>query len=125
MAQSSKKKHSRTVSLPLPLQEDGTGQMRIAEGAKVDHYALQELETESGFRTFRCTKLSGSGEYTVEMGSRCECPGFGYTGHCKHLEALAALSAAGRLMTHEDAVEAAADAAALAEMDAVLSHWDS
>jgi hypothetical protein len=100
----------------------GYGVLRVQEavGRKVvvDDYFILPLPSDFGV-AFEVTKLvPGKGadtRYAVNLGGEgepatCECKGFLAHGHCRHLEGLAALRAAGRL----GAAPAAAPAAACA-----------
>jgi hypothetical protein len=89
--------------------DHGYGVLRVAEtvGNKTttDDYFVLPLPSDFG-AAFEVTKLvpgKGAGaRYAVNLGGEgepatCECKGFLAHGHCRHLEGLAALRAAGRL----------------------------
>jgi len=69
---------------------------------QLDTYALESIPSEMGGRGFLLTKEDGS-SYCVSLSgadSTCECKGHLQHGHrtvCKHLAALTALAAAGKL----------------------------
>jgi len=74
--------------------------------AKQKFYHVEEIATEIGGRAFRLTPFSqdtladGSGEYVCLLhgpDSSCTCPGHCYSGGCKHISALLAFAAEGRL----------------------------
>jgi hypothetical protein len=71
-----------------------------------DTYFVRELQSDLG-RAFEVRKAGAAEPYHVllaEDDRRCECKGFLAHGHCRHVEGLQALLAAGKL----DAAEAAA-----------------
>jgi hypothetical protein len=74
--------------------------------AKQKFYHVEEIETEIGGRAFRLEPFSmdrlatGESEYVVLLDgpdSSCTCPGHSFTGGCKHVSALLAFAAEGRL----------------------------
>jgi hypothetical protein len=77
-----------------------------ANRAKQKFYHLEEIETQLGGRAFRLrpfstdTLATGENEYVVLLDgpdTSCTCPGHAYTGGCKHVSALLAFAAEGRL----------------------------
>ena len=95
----------------LSRNENGINVLTIkeAKGVRVrrittDHYYVEYFKPSFGRRAVRLTKVE---EYEQELkvydilldgnNSTCECLGFLGHGHCRHVEALTALEAAGRL----------------------------
>jgi hypothetical protein len=102
-------KPARKVNWVWRHPEHGYGVMRVHETvgrkAVVDDYFILPIPADFGL-AFEVTKLvPGKGadtRYAVNLGGEgepatCECKGFLAHGHCRHLEGLAALRAAGRL----------------------------
>jgi hypothetical protein len=98
----------RKVSLVLPLNDAGqNGVMRITEkrGRKVlvDEYLLYKIPADFGTAFLVEKRDYAVGEehrYHVNLDGEhgtCECKGFLQWNHCRHVESLRALTAAGRL----------------------------
>ena len=69
-----------------------------ATRGQLDTYALEPIPADFG-RGLLLTKEDGS-SYCVNLSgpdSTCDCRGFESHGHCKHIEGLTALAAAGKL----------------------------
>jgi hypothetical protein len=82
----------------LCLPPEGKGTLRIVEGKRSDLYYFAEVSADYG-RGFRVEKVGGD-TYSVNLDGRastCECKGFGRWAHCRHVESLTALIAAGKL----------------------------
>ncbi len=98
----------RTVRLPLAPTAAATGHLILTETkgetTTRTNFLIERLACESG-AAFRLTKFAedrrGDGDdiYDVQMAGKgeCGCRGCGRWGHCRHLEALAALVAAKKL----------------------------
>jgi hypothetical protein len=87
------------VKRPCTVWETGPGEQRAA--AADAHYCLAPLPSDHG-RAFRLRKLEADGgeAHVVDLaadGPTCSCPGHSYRGACKHLDALLALQAQGKL----------------------------
>jgi hypothetical protein len=84
----------------MPIKPEGSaaGVVRLCIGNETTDYVITERPEKNG-RRFTLAKVDGDAEYNVVLGSpnRCDCPGNERWGKCKHVEALAALVAAGRL----------------------------
>lgn len=101
------KRNARTAAVLLWRPLTKIGLIRLTETAKhgqkaIAHYHLQELPTDLAGRAFRCEKHGHEEESSYDVlvdgrNSICECKGFNRWGHCKHVEALTALVAAGKL----------------------------
>jgi hypothetical protein len=102
---------SETTATPKPRQrkkparfcnlhrdENGVRTLTLRIGKKTDLYDLAALTTDYG-RGFQLTKADGTTYHVVLDGlcSACDCKGHTKHGHCKHLDSLSALEAAGRL----------------------------
>jgi hypothetical protein len=75
--------------------------LRLRVGKQTDFYRLRPLASDFG-RAFELRKLGPRGGETYHVlldgrESTCECKGFLRWSHCKHLESLHALLAAGKL----------------------------
>ncbi len=98
---------ARTVNLLLPVGPlDTNGVLRLTDGGKETLFFVDRLASEVGGAAFRLTKFEQHqrGEddavYNVLLDgerSSCECKGHLRHGHCRHVEALTALKAAGKL----------------------------
>ena len=78
--------------------EEGTRTLTLRVGQKTDAYDLLEITSDYG-RGFELTKADGT-VYHVNLdglASACDCKGHSRHGHCKHVDSLTALQAAGRL----------------------------
>jgi hypothetical protein len=74
------------------------GTLKIVEGKRSDLYYFRALPSDFG-RAFEMTKVGGD-TYGVNLAgkkSSCECKGFLRWRHCRHIESLTALLAAGKL----------------------------
>ena len=102
---------SETTATPAPRQRkkparfckvtrdaDGVRTLTLRVGKKTDAYDLLEITTDYG-RGFELTKADGTIYHVCLDGlcSACDCKGHSKHGHCKHVESLAALEAAGKL----------------------------
>jgi hypothetical protein len=95
-------KPARTVKLLLPPAEGQTGALLIREGGRLDTYFLNRVPADfgTGFEVEKIDPLNGNITYHVNLNgdaSTCECKGFLRWGHCRHVESLTALQAAGQL----------------------------
>jgi hypothetical protein len=93
----SRPKPPRSVKL-LCLPPEGKGTLRIIEGKRSDLYYFRALPSDFG-RAFEMAKVGGD-TYAVNLdgqASTCDCKGFGRWSHCRHVESLTALIAAGKL----------------------------
>jgi hypothetical protein len=98
-------KPARHVGLVIPPDGGASGVVRITAGRVSADYALRPIPSQIGGRAFELTKLGllADGEcYHVRLTGdarqdSCDCRGHVAHGHCKHVDALAALVAAGRL----------------------------
>src|SRR5262245_60125883 len=78
------------------------GELVVTIGADEHRYTLTAVRAEGG-RGFRLDKVpaGGSGPYTVVLAATgkhtCTCMGYTRRGECKHVAALVALAAAGKL----------------------------
>src|SRR4051812_30288856 len=94
-------KPARTVELILR-PDAGPGAVAIAMGRTEATYLVTPIPSDFG-RAFRLEKLVHFGEastYDVLLDgerSTCECRGFMHHRHCKHVDTLCELVAAGRL----------------------------
>jgi hypothetical protein len=86
-------KKARAVRVVRP------GLVRITEGGKVEHYAVKPIANELGGRAFEVRKVSEAQPYHVRIGRErsCECLAFCRRLRCRHVEALVALDAAGKI----------------------------
>jgi hypothetical protein len=96
-----KKPVKRSIRLGLAPHEAGPGLVTITCGKTVADYYLRPLASDFG-QGFELEKFShqGSETYHVNLNGReshCECKGFLRHGHCKHIDGLQALLAAGQL----------------------------
>jgi hypothetical protein len=87
---------------------EGSGGLLVVKQKRVyTTYAVSEFPTGWDGRAFALTKLTEGSDPTEEryfcflarngQDRRCDCKGFSYAGHCKHLSALATLIDAGQL----------------------------
>jgi hypothetical protein len=95
-------KPARTVKLLLPPAERQTGAMLIRQDGGADTYFLSLIPSDfgRGFAVEKIDVVNGNAVYHVNLDggrSTCECKGIVRWGHCRHVEALAALQTAGRL----------------------------
>jgi hypothetical protein len=91
-----RKKPQRFASLTRT--EEGTRTLTLRVGKKADGYDLHEIAADYG-RGFEVTKADRTIYHVCVDGlcSSCDCKGHTRHGHCKHLDALTALAAAGKL----------------------------
>jgi hypothetical protein len=101
MAASSSKKPSRSIRLVRPPTQDGVGVFQVTVGAETAHYVLQEVSCDIGGRGFAVHRLGLGSLYHVRIGKpeecSCECQGFLFRGHCRHILGLLALVRQGKL----------------------------
>jgi hypothetical protein len=95
-------KPARTVKLLLPPAEGQTGALLIREGERQDTYFLSLIPSDFGvgLEVEKVDPVNGHRTYHVNLNgdaSTCECKGFLRWAHCRHVESLLALQAAGRL----------------------------
>ena len=95
-------KPARTVKLLLPPAAGQTGAMLIRQDGGMDTYFLNLIPADFslGLGVEKIDTLNGNRRYHVNLNgdaSTCECKGFLRWGHCRHVESLLALQAAGRL----------------------------
>jgi hypothetical protein len=87
---------------------DGKGGLLVVKQKRLyTTYAVTEFATGWDGRAFLLVKLTEGSDPTEERYScflarngqdkRCDCKGFSYAGHCKHLSALETLIRAGQL----------------------------
>jgi hypothetical protein len=97
-----RQKPARFVRLLVKPDGKATGVVRLTVGKESADYLLTIIPADYG-RGFKLVKVgidATEGEYAVNIdGDRrsCECKGFLRHAHCKHVESLAALIAAGKL----------------------------
>src|SRR5262245_13197450 len=97
-----RQKPARFVRLCVRPDGSAPGVVRLTVGKEQADYMLTPIPADFG-RGFKLEKigLEGNGEtYHVNLGGdggTCECKGWLRWGHCKHVDGLAALIAAGRL----------------------------
>lgn len=68
-------------------------------------YKLERIDCELGGTAFQLSQAHQGGEHQPEVyhvllhgkQTSCDCAGHSFTGHCKHVEALTALIAAGKI----------------------------
>ncbi len=83
----------------LTRDEHGCRTLHLRIAKKADAYDLLEIEASEG-RGYELTKADGTVYHVNVNGplcSLCDCKGFARHSHCKHVDALTALEAAGRL----------------------------
>jgi hypothetical protein len=86
-------KKARAVRVVRP------GLVRITEDGVVEHYAVKPIANELGGRAFSMRKTSEVQPYHVLIGRErsCGCMSFCRRMRCRHVEALTALDAAGKI----------------------------
>jgi hypothetical protein len=95
-------KPARSIRLCVRPDGDTTGVVRITVGKQAADYFVTELPADFG-RGFRVEKIGldcTEAAYHVNVNGAertCECQGYLRHQHCKHVDGLAALIAAGRL----------------------------
>lgn len=122
MTPKQRKPISRSVNVLAPLDANGkNGIIRITVANKHDDYIVDRVPTDfAGADAFSLEKWEGTEKETRYMvclsgsQSKCDCLGHGYTGSCKHTDALLALRKAGKLTTSTLATPTDAIAGALA-----------
>jgi hypothetical protein len=78
--------------------ENGVRTLTLRVGKQTDAYDLHEIKADYG-RGFELTKADGT-VYHANLDGRasaCDCKGHCKHGHCKHVDSLTALEAAGKL----------------------------
>jgi hypothetical protein len=94
-------KVERFARLLIRPDQYGAGVVRLTVGPRTDDYVLTEIPSDIGGRGFQVEKVGADDGYYVLLGSAaddgCTCKGYQRWSHCKHLDGLAALIAAGRL----------------------------
>ncbi len=92
---------ARSIRLMRPPALDGVGIFCVTVGEENDFYTLHELPCEIGGRGFAVHKTGLGTLYHVRIGEpedcSCECRGFLYRGHCRHVLGLLALAREGKL----------------------------
>lgn len=99
-----RRQHERCVQVVLPSISSlaSPALIRITQDGEQAHYWVQTMPSDWGlaYRLERAA-FEGEGTYDVlfenEQDSSCTCPGHTYGGYCKHVDALRALMAAGKL----------------------------
>jgi hypothetical protein len=97
VGKTARRKH-RDAAVSTPV--NGLRCLRIATPVVCDLYWLRCIPVAWGGRGFSLEKADGTDTYCVLLDgarSTCECLGFLRWGHCKHVEALAALVEGGAL----------------------------
>jgi hypothetical protein len=92
-------KPARSIRLCVQPHEQGPAVVRIAVGPKSNDYLLTPVACDYG-KGFRLEKIGAEESYHVNIDGdkkTCECKGHARHGHCKHVDGLAALIAAGLL----------------------------
>lgn len=96
---SSRPRQPRTVRVLERPTADAEGRLLVTQGPASDLYFVREISSQIPGRAFRVEKFGmDAGEsYAVLIGhnpaeSSCECKGFNYCGHCRHVEALTLLT---------------------------------
>jgi hypothetical protein len=106
MAPKQRKPISRSVDLLAPLDAAGkNGIIRITVGKQTDDYLVDRLPSNGPAETFNLERWDMSDAKKpprymacIWYGAHtCDCPGHGYTGGCKHVDAINALKRAGKL----------------------------
>jgi hypothetical protein len=89
------RKPARSIRLVRPPGEDGIGIFCITVGTDSVFYTMHEIPCEIGGRGFAVHRLGLGTLYHVRVGDApdcsCECKGFLYHGHCRHILGLLAL----------------------------------
>lgn len=94
-----RRKPVRRAAMILRPEPQGPGAVEIALDRLERAYLLTPFASDFG-RAFQLEKIGTTTVYNVLLDghdSSCDCPGFTYTGHCKHLDTIRELVAAGRL----------------------------
>jgi hypothetical protein len=103
MKQASQKEPSVTAAERLPRvirlirrpRADGVGVFSITARKRTQFYVFKEIGSEIGGRGFAVHRLGLANVYHVRIGDArecsCDCLGFLSSGHCKHVQGLAAL----------------------------------
>ena len=92
-------KPARSVRQCVKPHEQGLGVLRLTVGGEETDYLLTPLASDFG-KGFLLEKIGAEETYHVNVeGDRktCECKGYLRHSHCKHVDGLAALLAAGQL----------------------------
>jgi hypothetical protein len=86
---------ARTIRLMRSPDRDGVGVFRVVTPDETVFYTFHEVRCDIGGRGFVVHRLGLGSPYHVRVGtpseSSCECPGFTYTGRCRHVLGLQAL----------------------------------
>ena len=92
---------TRTVRLVRPAAIDGTAVICVTLAEQATCYAVREIPCEIGGRGFAVHRTGLGNLYHVRVGPpedcSCECRGFLYHGHCRHVLGLMALLREGKL----------------------------
>jgi hypothetical protein len=96
-----KRPPQRTFELIRSPRLDGVGAFSVVAKRDAAVYAFCEIPCEIGGRGFAVHRLGIGNVYHVRIGlpeeCSCECMGFLRHGHCRHIEALRALSEQGEI----------------------------
>ena len=90
---------TRTVELILRPDAGGPGAVSIAMGKREDTYTITPILSDYG-RAYLVEKIADGTTYAVNIDGRmsaCECMGYLRHGHCKHVDTLRELHAAGTI----------------------------
>ena len=92
---------ARTIRLVRSPSEDGVGVFSVTVSNRACYYTLHEIACEIGGRGFAVHRTGLGTLYHVRIGAprdcSCECKGFLYRGHCRHVLGLMALIRQGKL----------------------------
>ena len=91
---------ARNAATPETAYAFARGRLTIAKGRKAEAYRVAEFTPDLPGRAFTLTKPGGDRYACLVANAQdglCECRGFDAQGHCKHLDTLRAMLAAGEL----------------------------
>jgi len=101
MTATARKKKARSIRLIREASPEGPAVCCISDGKESAYYAIREIPCEIGGRGFAVHRLGLGTLYHVRVGEAddcsCECKGWLRHGHCKHVQGLLALTAAGKV----------------------------